>query len=1218
MEKKWTAAQTAAMTIRDKTLLVSAAAGSGKTATLTERIIRSLTDPEHPEDISKMLIVTFTRAAADELKSRIFSALSNALATAQEPINRHLSEQMVKLGSAKICTIDAFYLELLRANFSVLGISSSFRIADPIECELLGRDVMDETIEYFYENDDAFPALAECFSTVRGADYLADTFLSLVDLCGSIPEGIEFFEISAKQTEADAERDFLSSRFGTIISSRALDLADYCLSFFEQACQYLSDDPTFARAMLPSFEYDCSFCADLVKALSAPQTTYSEIQILLDSFSPIRLGRVKEEEKTEMSIYFQKMRSSLHTKIRDLRKKSFSHSTDEIRRAMLDTAHITHRLYALLSEYDRRMKEEKSKRNMLDFTDIRRYTMQLLIDESGNPTPIARRYAEEFSSIYIDEYQDVDGVQDLIFSAIAKPNNRFMVGDIKQSIYGFRGAEPKVFAGYRERFPAHNSESAKHSNTATVFMSENFRCDENVIRFTNLVCSQIFSVCSESIDYKSEDDLVFSKNLPREDYISPKVQVSVLLSQSEFPSDAQAGEESISEDEVLSGQMLEAEYIAGEIDRLIRFEKKADGSPICAGDIAVLFRSRTMSAPLIQALQARSIQSSESDAERYFENPDVLMLLCLLNTIDNPHRDVYLAGTLRSLLFDFSMEDLIQIRSASDQSSSLYDALVNYKSEHNSLAERCRSFDDFLTDMREKSVSLSVDRLLKLLFESDLFVASGLVSAQSSDGEGGNLLRMYEYARSFESGTYKGLYNFIQFINTVIEENKKMKLPPKGTSPNRVNLMTIHQSKGLEFPICFVCGAGKRFNLDDSYASLLVEYPDGIAMKIADPTGFARINTPMREALAINMTNRMIEEEMRVLYVALTRARERLYVTASSGSTADSLMNTATMHARFCGRYTILGCRSYLDWVLIPFADSNNLPNCAELCFLSADEVQKAFSFDENEEQSIDSASLEIDTELRDYLREKYSFKYPYSELRKLPAKLSVSHLSPDALDQENTSLDLFSSKKKSSIPDFFLSDQPQKASATERGTATHLFLQFCDFDRAKKYGIQEEIDRLIEKRFLPKNIAELIFADELELFLKSDLMQRIQNAKKIFREQRFNVFLLPENFTKNSEFQKKLNGERLAVQGVIDLILIDEDGAPVLYDYKTDRLSHQELTNPELISQKMNRLHGLQLSYYAHAASLLFGKPCKKLFVYSTQAGQSFEIGRQDLVFDS
>ncbi len=1208
MSRHWTAAQSAAMNIQDKTLLVSAAAGSGKTATLTERIIRAITDPVSPKNISEMLIVTFTRAAAEELKSRIFSALGDVLA--KNPSNRHLTSQLVKLGSARICTIDAFYLELVRSNFSHLGISASFRIADASELELLAKSVMDDTVEFFYETDTAFPSFAECFTGTRSNAQLTELLLSLSSRVSSVPEGIEFLRISAEKTLADAEAqsDFFVTSFGKVLQARVSDMAEHCLSVFQSACDYISQYPEMSDAMLASFDYDRNFCLSLLDALSDSENGYFRTKNLLEGFAPVRLKRLRPEYTTEESERYKSLRTNLHAQLRKLAQNSFSKSPEIIVRAMRDTACYTDVLYKVLAEYDTRMTEEKKRRSILDFNDIRRYTLRLLVNPDGSPTPIALQYADQFSDIYIDEYQDVDRVQDLIFRSISRPTNRFMVGDIKQSIYSFRGAEPQVFSEYRAAFPDYSDTDQSNSDSVTVFMSNNFRCDSNIIDFTNMVCSRIFSACTESIGYKKEDDLVCSKLSPSPSYSSPSVEVAVILDQN----DTEEADDD-AEDEPPEKKMLEAVYISKEIERLIKEEKKADGSPILAGDIAVLFRSRSMSAYVAKALNSRGILSSENDGDRYFESPDVLMVLCILNTVDNPHRDIFLTGALRSPIFDFTMDDIIRIRKSCDASYSLYDALLAYKQGDTPLAEKCARFDATLTQWQQASIALPVDRFLQILFDTDVFVASGLLGGQNESGEGGNLLQLYEYARSFEAGSFKGLYNFIEFINTIIEEGKKMKVPPKGASPDRVNLMTIHQSKGLEFPICFVCGTANRFNRRDQQASLLFEYPTGVAMKISDSTGFARINTPMREALAANNGIRQSEEEMRILYVALTRARERLYITAASSSTEEKLLEQAGLRAQFCNRHTLLKCNSYLDWILIPFADPAEPANCARLSFLVPKRQDTILPTEDDvldtHDEAISSAPIEPDQALLETLKEKFAFSYPHSVLRRIPAKLSVSRLSPDVLDENDSSFDLFPIQKKTSLPDFFISGKISRSSAAERGTATHLFFQFCDFGYAKRHGIKNEIARLIEMRFIPSNIAELIHVEDLELFLESELMERIEGASEVIREQRFNVLLSPENFTRDENFRAQLKSEQLAVQGVIDLILIGKDGSLELYDYKTDRLTLREKSDFHLAEKKMNQLHGLQLSYYAAATAQLFNRPCDRLCIYSTHAAKLFDI---------
>lgn len=1199
MSRTWTEAQSAAMDIRDKTLLVSAAAGSGKTATLTERIIRRLTDSSSPADISKMLIVTFTRSAAAELRTRIFSALSDALAV--NPKDKHLASQLMKLSSAKICTIDSFYLDILRSNFSALGIPSSFRIADETEYTIIAKRIMEAKIDLFYENEDTFPLFCECFSGVRGSNRLYEIFSDLHSHLSSIPEGIEFLKMCAARTKSEAELDFLSTSFGITLRKTAKEMFEHYLTCFSEALEFISSDEDVYKAYGRSFAYELNFCKELLSAANNTTWGYRQIKDILEGYSPIRLGSLKAEYSSDLSLAYKEMRTEFSKKIKALREKSFSKSEETIRRAMHDTALHTDILYRLLAEFEHDIDDEKRRLGILTFDDVRRYTLNLLVNSDGSPTELAKQYATQFTDIYIDEYQDVDRVQDLIFSSISNETNRFMVGDIKQSIYSFRGAEPMLFASYRSRFPSYKATEAENSSSATVFMSNNFRCDENVIRFTNLVCSCIFSACADSIGYCKDDDLVFSKQKPREDYTSPKVTVSVITPPTNTDGDHNSFDDGKDKKE------WEAEYIALEIERLIRTEKKADGKPILAGDIAVLFRAKGMSPYISTALKRRGIQCSESDAERYFEDPDVLMMLCLLNTIDNPERDIYLAGTLRSPVFSFDMNELIEIQSSASSNTSLFGALCEYAtSTDNDLAIRCTDAINTLDVWRENAAAMPVDRFMRMLFDCDKFIASGLISQPDSKGEGGNLLLLYEYARSFESGSFKGLYQFIEYINSVIEDGKKLPGGEKGSSDDRVKLMTIHKSKGLEFPVCFVCNTGATLKQKESRDSLIFDYPSGVALKIADGSGFGRINTPMRESLLATKAIKSAEEEMRILYVALTRARERLYVTASSSKDGDKLLALANKNAVVCDRYTIINqCSSYLDWILLALTRSP-ADSVYSLNFIEAQ------SFEEEQKEAplaIDACKDTIDTELIKKLHEEFEFKYEYLPLSKIPSKVSVSRIYPDFLDENNDSLELFSEGSRAAVPDFFLSTKKEIATGAQRGTATHLFLQFCDFAYAHKYGAKEELARLCEKRFLPQNAASLIYTDELESFLKSALFAEIRSADKIIREQRFNVRLSPKNFTSDEALISRLEDEHLAVQGVIDLILIDKDGNISLYDYKTDRLCREELADPSLAEKKMNERHALQLSYYAKAVELLFGKPCKKVCVYSTHAARLFDI---------
>ena len=1217
MEKQWTPAQQAAIDTRDRTLLVSAAAGSGKTATLTERIIQSLTDSQSPSHIEDMLIVTFTRAAASELRARIFSALTDVLA--KNPSSRHLTDQLMKLGSARICTIDAFYLELIRANFSRLGLSPSFRIADTAEVDVLASAIMNETIDFFYENDPDFPLFAECFSGIRSQDALADVLLTMDTACASFPEGIEFLRASAEQTEAEASLDFFKTQFGKVFRQSVADFARYLCDVFSAACDHIATVEEYQKPYAESFTYLHNFSRSLLAIMENSDCAYEEAQSLLASYDRPKIGTLsKKVTVTEELELYKTLRNDLDKKIKKLAQSTFSKSSAVIERTMHDTARHTYKLYEVLREYEARMTREKQERNFLDFSDIRRYTLKLLVNEDGTPTDVALSYAQSFSQIYIDEYQDVDRVQDTIFRAISRPDNRFMVGDIKQSIYGFRGAEPNVFAEYRERFPAYEKRT-ENDKEATIFMSNNFRCDQTVVDFTNAVCSYLFSFCADSIGYCAEDDLVFSKKLPSESYQPPKVTLRIVL-----PPEKEIAANDDEEDEKpthtedtaeatttprYDKKQAEAAYIANEIANLIRKEKKANGEPILPGDIAVLSRTRAMGTYVAKELQALGIATSEGGKDRYFEDPDVLMMLCLLNAIDNPHRDIPMAGTLRSPIFGFSLDDLVVLRRAADPSMSLYDAVVLAKEQATPLGSRCRRFCDTLAVWRDHATSLPVDRLLREVMDSEIFLSSGLCT-QPSDARGGNLLLLYEYARRFEGSSFKGLYSFIEFINTMMEEGRKLDTPSVSVTPDRVSIMTVHQSKGLEFPVCFVCGTGAKFNKTEERECLLFDHPLGVAMKIADGTGFGRINTPMRESILQNCARKNTEEEMRVLYVALTRARERLYVTGTANK-EETLMAKAEIGAKIPSRYAVMNTNSYLQWILTALSAKGNHAFYS-LDFIRSDDLDDTDTID-NAEPANTVCKPTPNAELLETLREKYAFSYPFAHLYRIPAKLSVSRLSPDVLDESDTAQDLVAAPS-APIPEFFKTGSQSRRSAAERGTATHLFLQFCDFSYAARHGVREEFARLLEKQFLPPDAQELIYFEELERFMAHPMLAEILAARSVIREQRFNILLSPEGFTKDKAFLSRIEDERLAVQGVIDLILVDEDGHLCLYDYKTDRLTADELADPALACKRMNDTHGLQLSYYAKAAEELFGRPCDRVAVYSTHAAALFDIEPRSL----
>lgn len=1203
---KWTPSQELAIKTKGKTLLISAAAGSGKTATLTERIISSLTDDSSPADISRMLVVTFTVAAASELKQRISAALSKEIA--KNPTSKHLSKQLIMLEGAQISTIDSFCFNIVRENFQRIGLPSGIRIADTGELHLLHKNIMEDIIEEHYDStntdENDFISFVENFIDTKESDPLSITLLSLYEKLSSREEGIKFIKSCADSLVNDADSDFFLSRQGKIIYDYLFDAFSYYHTALSKACDIICSSPEVQNSYFRSFSYDLTFASDMLNVLN--EKNYEMAKEKIGYYSPINLSSLKADYKTEEVEISVRMKKNFLSFVRETATpKYFSLSQSEISQIIKDSAKILYSIYNLLEEFEERSMAEKYRRKIFGFNDITRFAVNILSDENGNPSDVARAYAEKFDEIYIDEYQDVSPIQDYLFRLVSRPDNRFMVGDIKQSIYSFRNAEPEIFSKYKKDFPLIKPENntLPDSDHASIFMSNNFRCDKTVIDFTNKIFSFLFTHCGGSINYTEDDDLKFSKI--DEDRAIPAVPVNVrvLYSETSKNQDDGAYAKTASKSDTAN---KEAIWVANEIHRLLNEEKKADGSPIEPKDIAILMRQTTSADDFANALDALGIPSTGGEKKDIFNTPDVLLMLSLLSAVDNPQRDITLAATLYSPFFAYTMDDLILIRESADPSCSLFEALENYQSTENKNSEIENKNTYFLKKLllyRNYANSTSLDKLINFIY-NDLSVMSMEYSNSS------NLLKLYELARGFESGSFKGLNNFISYINDLIEDDKiPDSLAEEDDSANAVKILTIHKSKGLEFPVCFVSNTQAHFNFKDTQQPILYSSGAGIAFRLAHKSGLAKLNTPLREAVALQITDSQKEEEMRILYVALTRARERLYITANSyGRTSlSTIENKSAEAALFPGAFNLKSANSLISWILaaiypLESSDSHTFEfiNCADV---EPKDIYAADSQEIHEEKQVDHKKVEE-------IRARFDFKYPYEHLNKLPAKLSVSKLTPTVLDDvDNDSVSLESADEAHilEISEFF--ESKSKQTSADKGTATHLFLQFCDFENASANGIDNELDRLVEKRFISPNVAKLINKKQLEAFFKSDLYRSLSCAEKVYREQRFNILLPASHFTKDESFEQQISDEKILVQGVIDLFFTTPDGKIVLCDYKTDYLTEEERNSAPLAIKKLKERHGEQLSYYSMAIEQLCGKKPDKILIYSLPFGEALEI---------
>ncbi len=1230
--RNWTTEQERAITMRDRTILLSAAAGSGKTAVLTERTIRALTDEEHPLELNRLLAVTFTRAAARELRERIGAALAEQVR--RHPTDPRLARQLRLLPTAKICTIDSFCGDLVRRFATRIGISDGYRVADQQETDLTRISLMEDLLEDAYAGNipdlsaDTFASFVTRLYALKEEGGMGETLLALFERMETLARGVDALADFADSYRRDAETPLSATAWGRSIRALAAEIGNHFLTSLDAAVAAAYPTPDTRE----KYENYLSDYRAVMYALAAPDTTYASLQEAI-SHAFLRAASGLDSVVKEVCDEFR----TDYIKGGKL-SKLLSYTEAEWKTLFEDLADACTTLHLLAREFSRRESRESRRRGVYSFAQIERLAYSLLV-ENGERTPLAVSLSEEYDAVSVDEYQDVSPLQHAVFAAIAGERCRFLVGDIKQSIYRFRHADPTIFADLRRSFPS--PDEAPDSPTASLFMSLNFRCDAPVVAYVNHVFDTLFGVCGESIGYTDGDRLGFGKGADGVTLsVTPTLAVFESAANGVAPvsegatwtnglpdaahvagGDANPLPEGDEEDDLEDARDIhtEAMWVAGTIRDLIDNATLHDGvTPIKPSDIAVLLRSkRGKVLPYIEALHAFGIPAETPEATDFFSCPEVLLALSLLRTIDNPRRDIPLAAVLLSPLYRLSADDLTLIRRESPEGIPLYDALVHYSAAHPEF-ERGHAFLTQLASFRDAAEDISVDRLLRrVMTETPLLAIAG------ADGGGGeNKIRLlYHYALRFESGD-AGLYSFIHYINRQIETGKTFTPPAAPGKTAGVSVMTIHSSKGLEFPVVFLADCGKTFSNLDTRNHFVFDGTHPVAFRLRDKTGLIRVDNPVREIVNLTTAEENAEEEMRLLYVALTRARERLYLsgTLPARKKFDDVWAAAEEDARDTTRFRVMRRNSYLSMLLLAQA------RCADFATLSVcPDLPTPPAVNETEEACTACNPDDI-ARLADEYRRRFAYTYPHEILTRIPGKLSVSRLTPTLLDgteEETAYLDTLpaehtlvtpaaeevvdTAERYRRMPEAWAGAQPPDP--TERGIVSHKFMQFCDFDRLVTDGVEAELTRLIDAGYLNREETALVRMRELELFRTSSLISLMREAKEVKREFRFHAHLPASRFSADPRLTAELADERLLVQGVMDALIIDGMGDITLVDYKTDRLTREELADPRLAEEKLRRRHASQLGYYAAAIEQIFGKPPKSVLIYSLHLGRSIDL---------
>ena len=1153
-------------------LLVSAAAGSGKTAVLSQRILRLILSREDHAELSRMLVVTYTKAAAEELRARIGKVLREKLKDLRAEKEacddffwqeERLLTALDQLESAEISTIHSFCFHLVKRHFSDLGLSASLRIGEEDECKLLQMRVMEETIEAFYETDIDSVSAFEKLTDYRDTG-LADVLLGFYRKFSSLPKGIATMEETLRQLE-ESQDAFEQTIFAKAILRKLDRFFSYYKLVMTSATESLKQDEKAVEKYLPTFLSDLRFIEDWEK-LKYQDFSFIANAILTYQSPPLAAYRGTKPDFVAEAADF---RTEFHAELTSIKGNYFSFSAEDIVKDAQETHDILSVVYRVLILFEKAYAETKSRYGILDFNDLERYARNLLVMPDGKPTPLAAHVALGYDAIFIDEYQDTNDMQDCIFSAISR-YNRFMVGDIKQSIYGFRGAVPEIFSSYRTGFEPYDSK--KKQKQATIFLSDNFRSDRSVIDYTNAVFYQLFNNNSGSVPYLAGDALACARD-EKDDMKLPTRYLIV---------DRGAAKDD-------GTPLNEYEVVAREILKLVK-------SGVKPSDIVILLRAMTKADEYRKALADLSVPCvSDKGGDFLLDYPEVLLLVALLNVIDNPTRDIYLAASLKSPLFDFRLSDLILIRKKAP-ALSLYASLCAFVSLQEEallpLVEKTKLFLLFLEKARRFAELKSADKVIRYLMQTTPLSA---VAAKQKQGSA-PLSAFYEFARRYESGGFGGVHGLVQRIKEIsASEKQDALLYRRSVDLSAVQIMSIHHSKGCEYDYIFLAGTSGEFVRDDETAEMVYESSMGIGLKLRTENGLLRYDTIFRRAIATKIRENSVDEYMRVLYVALTRAKRQVIVVSSlNGPKQKKVENFkayVNARAKFSHPYLYLQTKTYAEWLSLAFP---SMP-CEVIQSLDGyDDDFCAVVSEKKEETALVDQSL---------LEKRLAYQYPHEVLRKLPTKLSVSRLYPGILDEEAQELIRSEKAEFDRLPLFM--QEKTVAGGSEKGTATHLFMQFCDFDRIVRTGVEEEIGRLVEHAFITEGIASLIDRRKVERFFKSELFSRIQTAKAIYREERFHIRLPACEFTLDAEKSAAYVSEYILVQGVVDCLIEEADGSLLLIDYKTDHTPKERDAAEALLRER----YTTQLSYYKKAVETVFDAPVKQTLLYSFSLGDTVEI---------
>ena len=1209
-EVKWTNEQLQAIQEKDSNILVAAAAGSGKTAVLVERIIHKIIDEQM--DIDKILVVTFTNAAASEMRERILEAIYKKLE--ENPENVHLQRQIILLNKASICTIHSFCLDVIHNHFYEIDLPSNFKIADTAEIDLLKQEVLDDLFEQKYtENDKDFIELLENYTNYRGDEALQELVLKIYKFIQSSPFPIKWLQEKLELLKIE-DKDISQTIWGKLIIQTVEDDIQESIMQLEAIKSKMALYPEMTK-------FYQKICEDLIILKDLQNyNSWDELYIKLLNFN-FSKWPVDKKVTNDLKEDSKEIRDKVKKHIKEKTAKLLSCSQEQAVKDLKIITPTLEKLSNLVTEFTKNFAEKKKEKNCIDFNDIEHFALKILLDENNNPTEVAKKYKEKFEEIAIDEYQDSNLVQEAILTSISKGNNIFMVGDVKQSIYKFRQARPELFLQKYDEYK--NKEEKTQEDNLKIQLFRNFRSRQNILNITNLVFESIMSKELGDINYNENEYLNYGANYPKPEEIKNYAGIAELdiidLKEDESIT-AFEGEEDEEEQERVEDDVLEAKFVANKIQELLNsdymvFDKKQGYRKIRPKDIVILLRATSNLSPIYEKeLSDLELPVFSDTSGTYLDTVEIQTILSVLKIIDNPLQDIPLVVVLRSSICNFTDNDLITIR-LTDRNCNFYEALIKTRLIcDGDLKNKIESFLEKLEKWKSISQYMPLDEFIwQIYLDTGYYQYVGLLPNGAM--RQANLKTLFEKAKQYEKASFKGLFNFIQFIDKLKKQNGDLASAKLiGENEDVIRIMSIHKSKGLEFPVVFLCNSHKKFNMQDLNDNILLHQDIGFGPTIMDTARKIKYSSIAKDAIKLKMKQETLSEEQRILYVALTRAKEKLYITGRSKDFTKYVQDKNKVLEMYESENIKLDAKlmkkanSYLDWIMYVYLFNQgrtitlkgeqyklsdiitlNVSNKKDLLkTLAKEEVVEQIDLKEKIGQILKNKSDEENKKSEQALKELLEWKYDYIVDTTLPTKSSVTKIKQEKIKLEEILKGIESEEveyKKSYTPKFMQEDK--KISNAEKGTLVHLCIQ--RLDEKKDYelkDIQNMILNLVEKEIITQNEADAIDVNLIYQYTKSQLFEELRQAKEVHKEQPFYINIPAKDVVSEAENSKK----NILVQGIIDLYYIDKNDNLVLIDFKTDYISNEPNAKEKILDK-----YKVQLEIYKTALEQALGRKVNK-----------------------